>query len=44
MQKNVGGVITLISARRLVMHYISIKVCEIILNGNKVIEGTRFHY
>ena len=41
--KNVGGVIVL-SACRLVMHYISTKLCEIILNGIKVIERTRFHY
>ena len=38
--KNVGGV--LISARRLVMLYISTKFCEIIMNGIKVIEPTRF--
>ena len=41
-QKNVGGVTVLISARRLVMLYISTKFCEIILNGIKVIERTRF--
>ena len=34
----------LISARRLVMLYISTKFCEIILNGIKVIERTRFPY
>ena len=32
----------LISARRLVMLYISTKFCEIILSGIKVIERTRF--
>ena len=42
--KNVGGVTVLISARRLVMLYISTKFCEIILNGIKVIEQTRFLY
>ena len=43
--KNVGGVtIVLISVRRLVMLYISTKFCEIISNGIKVIEGTRFLY
>ena len=31
-----------ISARRLVMLYISTKFCEIISNGIKVIERTRF--
>ena len=40
--KNVCGVVVLISARRLVMLYISTKFCEIILNGFKVIERTRF--
>ena len=40
--KNVGGVTVLISARRLVMLYISTKFCEIILNGIKVIKRTRF--
>ena len=40
--KNVGGMTVLISARRLVMLYISTKFCEIILNGIKVIERTRF--
>ena len=40
--KNVGGVTVLISARRLVMLYISTKFCEIISNGIKVIERTRF--
>ena len=34
----------LISARRLVMLYISTKFCEIISNGIKVIEWTQFHY
>ena len=34
----------LISARRLVMLYISTKFCEIISNGIKVIEWTRFLY
>ena len=34
----------LISARRLVMLYISTKFCEIISNGIKVIERTRFLY
>ena len=42
--KNVGGVTVLISARRLVMLYISTKFCEIISNSIKVIEGTRFLY
>ena len=42
--KNVGGVTVLISARRLVMLYISTKFCEIISNGIKVIERTRFLY
>ena len=42
--KNVGGVTLLISARRLVMLYISITFCEIISNGIKVIERTRFLY
>ena len=42
--KNVGGVTVLISACRLVMLYISIKFCEIISNGIKVIERTRFLY
>ena len=39
--KNVGGV-TVISAPRQVMLYISTKFCEIILNGIKVIQQTRF--
>ena len=43
-QKNVGGVTVFISAHRLVMLYISTKFCEIILNGIKVIERTRFLY
>ena len=34
----------LISARRLVMRYICAKFHEIILNGIKVIERTRFLY
>ena len=42
--KNVGGVTVFISARRLVMLYISAKFREIILNGIKVIEWTRFLY
>ena len=42
--KNVGGVTVLISASRLVMLYISTKFCEIISNGIKVIERTRFLY
>ena len=42
--KNVGGVTVLISARRLVMLYISTKFCEVISNGIKVIERTRFLY
>ena len=42
--KNAGGVTVLISACPLVMIYISTKFCEIILNGIKVIEWTRFLY
>ena len=42
--KNVDGVIVLISARPLVMLYISTKFCEIISNGIKAIERTRFLY
>ena len=42
--KNVGGVTLLISAPRLVMLYISTKLCDIISNGIKVIERTRFLY
>ena len=42
--KNVGGLTVLISALRLVMLYISTKFCEIISNGIKVIERTRFLY
>ena len=42
--KKVSGVTVLISARRLVMLYISTKFCEIISNGIKVIERTRFLY
>ena len=34
----------LISARRLVMRYISTKFCEFILNGIQSIEWTRFLY
>ena len=44
LQKNVGGVDVIFSARRLVMLYISTKFHEIILNGIKVIERTRFLY
>ena len=43
-QKNVGGVTVLISARCLVMLYISTKFCEVISNGIKVIERTQFLY
>ena len=42
--KNVGGVTVLISAPRLVMLYNCAKFHEIILNGIKVIERTRFLY
>ena len=42
--RNVGGVNVLISARRLVMLYICAKFHEIISNGIKVIERTRFLY
>ena len=42
--KNVGGVTVFISAHRLVMLYISTTFCEIISNGIKVIERTRFLY
>ena len=42
--KNVGRVKVVNSARRLVMLYISTKLCEIISNGFKVIERTRFLY
>ena len=42
--KKVGGVTVLISARCLVMLYISTKFYEIILNGIKVTEQTRFVY
>ena len=42
--KNVGGVTVLISARCLVMLYISTKFCEIISQGIKVIERTPFLY
>ena len=43
-QKNVGGMTDFISAHSLVMLYISTKFCEIISNGIKVIEWTRFLY
>ena len=43
-QKMLVGWSLLISARHLVMLYISTKFCEIILNGIKVIEPTRVHY
>ena len=42
--KNVGGVTVLIPAPHLVMLYISTKFCDIISNGIKVIEQTRFLY
>ena len=42
--KNLGGQTVLISARRLVMLYISTKFCDIISNGIKVIERTQFLY
>ena len=42
--KNVGGVTVFIPAHRLVMLYISTKFCEIISNGIKVMEQTRFLY
>ena len=42
--KNVGGVTVFISAHRLVMLYISTKFYEIISNGIKVVERTRFVY
>ena len=42
--KNVGGVTVFIYAHRLVMLYISTKFCEIVSNGIKVIERTRFLY
>ena len=42
--KNEGGVTLLISAPRLVMLYISTKLCDIISNGIEVIERTRFLY
>ena len=42
--KNVDGVTVLISASRLVMLYIYTKFCDIISNGIKVIERTRFLY
>ena len=42
--KNVGGVTVFIPACRQVMLYISIKFCEIISNGIKVIERTQFLY
>ena len=43
-QKNVGGVRVVDHASRLVMLYISTKFCEIISNGIKFIERTRFPY
>ena len=42
--KNVGGVTVVELSRCLVMLYISTKFCEIISNGIKVIEQTRFLY
>ena len=42
--RNEGGVTVFISARHLVMLYISTKFCEIISNGIKVIERTCFLY
>ena len=44
--KNIGGVtiVNLCTPSGLVMLYISTKFCEIILNGIKVIEWTRFLY
>ena len=42
--KNVGGVNVVKSARHLVVLYICAKFHEIILNGIKVIERTRFLY
>ena len=42
--KNVCGVTILISVHRLVMLYLSTKFCDIILNGIRVIERTRFLY
>ena len=42
--KNAGRATVLISARRLVMLYISSKFCEINPNGIKVIKWTRFLY
>ena len=42
--KNVGGVTVIISARHLVMLYISTKFCDIISNGIQVIERTQFLY
>ena len=41
-QRNVGGVTVFISARRLVMLYISTNFCKIISNDIKVIERTGF--
>ena len=41
---NVGGVTVVNLIRRLIMIYISSKFCEIILNGIKIIERTRFLY
>ena len=42
--KNVGGVTVLTSACRLIMLYICANFCDIISNGIKVIEQTRFLY
>ena len=42
--KNAGGATDLISARRLVMLYISTEFCKIISNDIKDIEWTRFLY
>ena len=42
--KNTGGVTVFISARLLVVLFISTMFCNIISNGIKVIERTRFRY
>ena len=42
--KNVGGVTVVNLCTLSVMLYISTKLCEIISNGIKVIERTRFLY
>ena len=42
--KNVGGVTFVNLCTRLVMLYISTKFCDIISNGIKIIERTRFLY